>query len=56
MDDAELYDRAAARHPTVLLIDPDALKLAGELFGEDPEPLPGRWMDNVFHYTDPGDR
>lgn len=53
MDDRELYDRAAARHPTTFLVDPAALKLAGELFGPDPDLLPGSWMDGVFRYIDP---
>lgn len=56
MDDRDLYDRAADRHPTVLRVDPDALARATKLFGEDPEPLPGRWMDSTFHYIDPEDR
>jgi hypothetical protein len=54
-DDAAQYDRAAARYPTTLRVNPDALELAGTLFGDDPDPLPGRWMDNVFRYIDPGD-
>ena len=53
--DRDLYDQAADRYPTTLRVDPDALELAGALFGEDPDPLPGRWLDNVY-YLPPEDR
>lgn len=48
MDDRDLYDQAAERHPTALLVDSDALARATRLFGEDPETLKGSWLHDSF--------